>query len=130
MNRLLERPENRAYEGSVHYLSLPGELRDLASSELRKRIAAGGPVRDELPDAVEKFVASTGAYQPAYEARRRLLEALYGVRGWAERECDLKTLLRVAGEKTDRGGKLRRILGSEKTALPKLKDLVLNVKKT
>ncbi len=130
LDQLLGKAENRPYGKYVHYFSFPQEMRDLASSEMRTRIAARASVRGQLPDAVEKFVTMTGAYQPAYGVRRRLLEVLYGVRGWAEKECDFKVLLRIAAEKTDRGGKLRKILGSDKMALAKLKGLVLEVGKS
>jgi len=127
LNRLLDRAENRAYREKIHYLPFPEEMRDLSAGELRNRIMAGEPVKGQLPPTVEKFVAASGTFKAAYDTRSRLLDFLYHVREWAEKECDLKLLIRIAGEKSDRGKKLRETLSSDKLSPSEIQDSLLGV---
>jgi len=130
LKELLSRKENKVFEDQVYSLYLPERLRELTSTDLRTRIAKGESVQDHLPDVVEEFVNTTGAYRSGYEDRSRLLDLLYGVREWAEKECDFESLVRIAGEVTERGENLRGMVRSAKISASQLKDLVLNVRKT
>ena len=124
LKEFLSRKENQVYEDRVYPLTLPEGLKDLTSTELRTRIANGESVQEHLPEVVEKFVNTTGAYRSDYEDRCRLIDLLYGVREWAEKECDFEALNRMASEETERGENLRAILHSAKTSPLQLKELI------
>ncbi len=130
LRRLLARAENRAYQNRVHSLTFPAEMRELSSSGLRTRIANNESVQGQLPEEVERFVAATGAYRPTYDARSRLLDLLYGVKEWADTECDFKALIRIAGENTERGEKLRGVPGSDKISPSQLKEFISGLLKS
>ncbi len=125
LKEFLSKKENQVYKDRVYPLTLPEGLRDLTSTELRTRIAKGVSVQDHLPEVVDKFVDTTGAYRPVYADRSRLLDLLYGVREWAEKECDFELLVRIAGEETERGENLRGMLRSAKLSSSQPRDLVL-----
>ncbi len=127
LKEFLSRKENQVYEDRVYPLTLPEGLKDLTSTELRTRIANGESVQDLLPDVVEGFVAAIGAYRSIYEERCRLIDHLYSVREWAEKECDFEALVRISGEKTKRGENLRGMLTSAKISSSLLKELVSNL---
>lgn len=126
LKQLLAKTEIRHYRDKVHYLPIPEEMRGLASSDLRNKIADGELFHSQLPDSVERFVMESLAYRPAYEFRSRLLDLLYGVRDWAEAKCDFEALVRIAAEETERGGKLRGILGANKLSPIQLKGVISN----
>ncbi len=126
----MSKKENQVYEDRVYPLTLPEGLRDLTSTELRASIAKGQSVQDHLPEVVDKFVAASGAYRPVYEDRSRLLDLLYGVRAWAEKECDFEALIRIAGEETKRGEILRGIFRSNRMSSSQLNDLISDLVKT
>ncbi len=94
LKEFLSRKENQVFEDRVYPFTLPEGLRDLTTTDLRTRIAKGESVQDQLPEVIEKFVAVTGAYRPVYNLRSRLLDRLYSVRAWAEKECDFEALVR------------------------------------
>jgi len=127
LKEFLSRKENQVYEDRVFPLTLPEGLKDLTSTELRTRIANGESVQDQLPDVVERFVHTTGAYRSVYEDRSHLLDLLYGVREWAEKECDFELLVRIAGEETERGEHLRAMVHSAKISSSQLKELISNL---
>ena len=129
LKEFLSRKENQVYEDRVYPLTLPEGLKDLTSTELRTRIANGESVQEHLPEVVEKFVNTTGAYRSDYEDRCRLIDLLYGVREWAEKESDFEALVRISGEETERGENLRGMLRSAKISLSQLKDLFSNLLK-
>ncbi|MFQ5917444.1 MAG: hypothetical protein ACE5I0_06485, partial [Candidatus Binatia bacterium] len=110
LEQLLGREENRPYKDRIFSLTLPEELKGLSSSQLRTAIAKGESVGGQLPEAVERFVAESGAYRRGYENRTLLLDRLYGVREWAKENCDLRGLLEIADEDTKRGERLREVL--------------------
>ncbi len=124
LKEFLSRKENQVYEDRVYRLTLSERLKDLTSTDLRTRIAKGESVQDQLPEVVDKFVDTTGAYRSAYEDRSRLLDLLYGVREWAEKECDFELLVRIAGEETERGERLRGILRSAQISPSQIKDSI------
>jgi len=127
LNEFLSKKENQVYKDRVYPLTLPEGLKDLTSTELRTRIVKGEAVRDHLPEVVEGFVAASGAYRSGYEDRSRLLDLLYGVREWAEKECDFEPLVRMAGEETERGERLRGMVHSAKVSSSQLKDLIVDL---
>jgi len=124
LKEFLSRKENQVFEDRVYPFTLPEGLRDLTTTDLRTRIAKGESVQDQLPEVIEKFVETTGAYRSVYEDRSHLLDLLYGVREWAEKECDFELLVRIAGEETERGENLRGMLRSAKTSPSQLKDSI------
>jgi len=124
LKEFLSRKENQVYEDRVYPLTLSEGLKDLTSTDLRTRIANGESVQDQLPEVIEKFVAVTGAYRSVYEDRSHLLDLLYGVREWAEKECDFELLVRIAGEETERGERLRGILRSAQISPSQIKDSI------
>ncbi len=130
LKEFLSKKENQVFEDRVYPLTLPEGLRDLTSTELRTRIAKGVSVQDHLPEVVDKFVDTTGAYRPVYADRSRLLDLLYGVREWAEKECDFEVLTRIAGEETERGKRLRGMLRSGKMSPSQLKKLISDLVKS
>ncbi len=87
-------------------------------------------MQDQLPEVIEKFVDTTGAYRSVYEDRCQLLDLLYGVREWAEKECDFELLIRIAGEETERGERLRGMLHSGKMSPSQLKKLISDLVKS
>ncbi len=130
LKEFLSRKENQVYEDRVYPLTLSEGLKDLTSTDLRTRIATGVSVQDQLPEVIEKFVAMTGAYRSVYEDRSHLLDLLYGVREWAEKECDFESLVRIAGEETERGENLRGMLHSGKMSPSQLKKLISDLVKS
>ncbi|MCZ6449717.1 MAG: hypothetical protein O6918_02445 [Deltaproteobacteria bacterium] len=129
LGKLLDREENRPYQDRVYSLTLPEEVRGLSSSELRTVIAKGDSVGGQLPKVVERFIAESGAYRPGYENRTLLLDRLYGVREWAKENCDLRGLLEIAGEDSERGERLREALLSGKGSLSQLKAVISALQK-
>jgi len=80
LKEFMSKKENQVYEARVYPLTLSEGLKDLTSTDLRTRIAKGVSVQDQLPEVVDKFVDTTGAYRSVYEDRSHLLDLLYGVR--------------------------------------------------
>jgi nicotinamide-nucleotide adenylyltransferase len=66
---LLDQPQNRRFAAAVRPLDLPAELREVASSNVRGELAAGGQPDETVPSVVAAFMAATGLY--ADEARYR-----------------------------------------------------------
>ncbi len=130
LKEFLSKKENQVYEDRVYPLTLSEGLKDLTSTDLRTRIAKGESVQDQLPEVIEKFVDTTGAYRSVYEDRCRLLDLLYGVREWAEKECGFESLVRIAGEETERGERLRGMLHSGKMSPSQLKKLISDLVKS
>ncbi len=130
LKEFLSKKENQVYEDGVYPLTLPEGLRDLTSTELRTRIAKGVSVQDHLPEVVDKFVDTTGAYRSVYEDRSHLLDLLYGIREWAEKECDFELLVRIAGEETERGERLRAMVHTGKLSSSQLKELISDMLKS
>jgi len=124
LKEFLSKKENQVYEDRVYPLTLSEGLKDLTSTDLRTRIAKGESVQDQLPEVVERFVDTTGAYRSVYEDRSHLLDLLYGVREWAEKECDFELLVRIAGEETERGERLRGMVHTAKVSSSQLKELI------
>ena len=124
LKEFLSKKENQVYEDRVYPLTLSEGLKDLTSTDLRTRIAKGESVQDQLPEVIEKFVDTTGAYRSVYEDRSHLLDLLYGIREWAEKECDFELLVRIAGEETERGERLRGILRSAQISPSQIKDSI------
>ena len=62
LTTLFARDENMPYASHIRYLPLAPALRDLASSDLRARIAAGQPIDDAVPPEALALI-DVGAYQ-------------------------------------------------------------------
>lgn len=112
LRELLQREENQNYADRVYFLPMPAETGGLASSAIRSAIARGEPVAGQLPEVVARFISEAGAFRPTYETRRRLLERLYALGEWAKERADLRKLVALAGEETERGKRLRAVLDS------------------
>jgi len=130
LNEFLSRKENQVYADRVYPLTLSEGLKDLTSTDLRTRIANGESVQDQLPEVIEKFVDTTGAYRSVYEDRCQLLDLLYGVREWAEKEGDFESLVRIAGEETERGERLRGMVHTVKVSSSQLKNSISDMLKS
>ncbi len=129
LKELLARKENQVFEDRIYPLNLPEELRELTSTELRARIANGESAQDQLPDVVDQFITASGVYRQVYDYRSKLLEQLYNAREWSENECDFETLIRIAGERTERGERLRGMLRSAEISSSELKELISDLLK-
>ncbi|NIO08260.1 MAG: hypothetical protein GTO40_09745 [Deltaproteobacteria bacterium] len=127
LKKLLGQKENQVYEDRVYPLTLPENLKELTSTELRQRIAHGQSVRDLLPDVVDQFVVECRGYQREYGFRLELLNHLYGIKEWAVKVCNFEALIRIAAEETHNGEKLREMLLSENLSSPQLKDTISNL---
>ena len=123
LRELLEREENQNYADRIYFLPMPVETREFASSAIRAAIARGESPAGQLPEMVTSFISETGAFRPAYETRRRLLEGLYALGEWGKDRADLRKLVALAGEETERGRRLRAILGSPVSSM-ELKDFL------
>ena len=130
LKEFMSRKENQVHEDRVYPLTLPEGLKDLTSTDLRTRIAKGESVQDHLPEVIEKFVDRTGAYSSVYKDRTRMLELLYGVREWAEKECNFEALIQITSEETERGENLRGMLRSNKISSSQLKDSISGLLKS
>ena len=121
LDRLLKRPEHRAFSTKVLPLSIPEEYRGLSATQVREMARQGHPIGAFVPEEVEGFIQATGLYaQPrrlpsgeeveAYALRVLLLNALFRARPWAEEEGDFRGLLMLALSDTEEGQKLRDFL--------------------
>ncbi|MDP6560068.1 MAG: hypothetical protein QF619_08130 [Candidatus Binatia bacterium] len=122
LERLLTRTENQVFQDRVYPLELSEGVREISSSALRAIIAAGKSFEDQLPELVQRVLTEIGAYRPRYEYRQLLLDLLYRVREWAEKECDFRALDGVAGEESQRGERLRELLRSARSSSSQLKE--------
>lgn len=125
LRELLERKENENYADRVYFLQMPDKTKGLASSAIRARIARGDIPVDELPDVVGRFISETEAYRSGYEMRRRLLDKLYELGGWAEQGADFRKLLTLVNEATEKGRTLRRLLEGPQVSALEFKESLL-----
>lgn len=115
--QLLDRPENRPYRAHVRFCPLPATIADLSATAVRNSLAAGKTIDAAAPAETATFLAETRAFVPplrsdgevidAYAVRLQLLESLYTVRSWAEREVDFRALMQLALATGDKGRALR-----------------------
>ena len=75
--QLLSRGENEPYRDRVFPFALPDSMKEIASSSVRSRVAAGETFQEDLPQVAAAFIAETGAYLPRYQLRARLFDRLY-----------------------------------------------------
>lgn len=125
LRALLARPENDNYADRVYFLQMPDETKQIASSSVRNRFARGESPAHDMPEIVGAFVDETGAYRPAYELRRRLVERLYTIRGSLREGTDLRRLIALVGGATDEGRLFRGLLDDPAGSSLKLRDFLL-----
>lgn len=118
--QLLNQPENWPFRSAIHFFSLSGGMKDVSATVIRNALAVGQPIEDLVPQEASQFLATTQAYRPvlsgkngesldAYAIRWALLQLLYTVRAWAEREADFQRLIQLALSPSQEGRSLRRM---------------------
>jgi nicotinamide-nucleotide adenylyltransferase len=124
LRELLARPENDNYADRVYFLQMPDETKQIASSSVRDRFARGEISAHDMPQIVAAFIDDTGAYRPAYELRRRLVERLDAIRESIPEGTDLRRLVALAGGATDKSRVLRDLLEDPAGSSAELRDFV------
>ncbi len=124
LEALLNKSENQPYQDRVYPLNLPKEMEEISSSAIRGKIAAGESVKNILPELVSDFISETGAYRPCYELRSLVLNRLSAMREWAEKEADFQRLVNIALEATERGERLRKLLGNSEASPHQVKSFL------
>jgi nicotinamide-nucleotide adenylyltransferase len=76
LEELLARPENREFTLSIRPINLPPDLRDVASSDIRRSVGQGRSAVEDLAPDVWTFVHETGAYDLIPDRYRARLAAL------------------------------------------------------
>ena len=80
VEQLLSRRENEPYRDRVFPFTLPDGMKEISSSSVRSRVAAGEGFEEDVPEVAAAFIAETGAYLPRYQLRARLFDRLYKTR--------------------------------------------------
>ena len=131
--QLLGQAENQPFRSAIHFFSLFGgsqNLKDMSATAIRDALTMGQPIDDLVPEEAGQFLAATQVYRPvyvpalpdksedndeaeadkpldAYALRLALMQLLYTVRSWAEREADFQRLLQLAVAPSQEGRSLR-----------------------
>ena len=61
--RFMSRPECAPFASRVHPLQLPPSFGNISSTEARKRIRAGDPITDLVPETIAQFIETFGLYR-------------------------------------------------------------------
>ena len=61
--RFMSRPECAPFTNRVHPLQLPPSFGNISSTEVRKRIRAGDPITDLVPEFIAQFIETFDLYQ-------------------------------------------------------------------
>jgi nicotinic acid mononucleotide adenylyltransferase len=135
VNRLLNRPENRAFQGAIRLIPFPVEYRDIASSQVRAAFQnptlglAALRLAELLPPESLAFALETGCYAPPttlpsgktldrYAIRAALLERILVLPSIDQSHIDFHKLFALATSDNERGRALRRWLSQSETAPP------------
>lgn len=120
VREILARPGNRRWADRVDVLALHPAVSDLSSTRARGILQAGADTCGLVPEAVAAVLAEIGAFAPPrivgdeevepYRVRAALLDALWGVREWAERSADFRALWEVALGASEEGCRIREAL--------------------
>ena len=62
-HRFMSRPERAPFASRVHPLQLPPSFGNISSTEARKRIRAGDPITDLVPETIAQFIETFGLYR-------------------------------------------------------------------
>ena len=62
-HRFMARPECAPFANRVHPLQLPPSFGNISSTEVRKRINAGDPITDLVPESVAQFIETFDLYR-------------------------------------------------------------------
>ncbi len=62
-HRFMSRPECAPFANRVHPLQLPPSFGNISSTEARKRIRAGDPITDLVPETIAQFIETFGLYK-------------------------------------------------------------------
>ncbi len=61
--RFMSRPECTPFANRVHPLQLPPSFGNISSTEVRKRIRAGDPITDLVPESIAQFIETFDLYK-------------------------------------------------------------------
>ena len=62
-HRFMSRPECAPFANCVHPLQLPPSFGNISSTEVRKRIRAGDPITDLVPESIAQFIETFDLYK-------------------------------------------------------------------
>ena len=62
-HRFMARPECAPFANRVHPLQLPPSFGNISSTEVRKRIRAGDPITDLVPESIAQFIETFDLYK-------------------------------------------------------------------
>ena len=62
-HRFMSRPECAPFANRVHPLQLPPSFGNISSTEVRKRIRAGDPITDLVPESIAQFIETFDLYK-------------------------------------------------------------------
>ena len=135
VNRLLNRPENRAFQGAIRLIPFPVEYRDIASSQVRAAFQdptldlASSRLTELLPPEALAFALETGCYAPPttlpsgetldrYAIRAALLERILVLPSINQSYINFQRLFALATSDSERGRALRHWLSQSETIPP------------
>jgi nicotinamide-nucleotide adenylyltransferase len=135
VNRLLNRPENRTFQGAIQLIPFPVEYRDIASSQVRAAFQdptldlASSRLAELLPPEALAFALETGCYSPPttlpsgeildrYAIRAALLERILVLPSINQSYINFQKLFALATSDSERGRALRRWLSQSESIPP------------
>ena len=135
VHRLLNRSENRAFQGAIRLIPFPVEYRDIASSYVRAAFQDTAPdlassgLAGLLPPESLAFALETGCYSPPttlpsgepvdrYAIRAALLERILVLPAIDQAYINFHKLFALATSDSERGRALRRWLSQPETIPP------------
>lgn len=62
-HKFMARPECAPFANRVHPLQLPPSFGNISSTEVRKRIRAGAPITDLVPESIAQFIGTFDLYK-------------------------------------------------------------------
>ncbi len=135
VHRLLNRPENRAFQGAIRLIPFPVEYRDIASSHVRAAFQdptldlASVGLAGLLPPESLAFALETGCYAPPttlpsgelldrYAIRAALLERILALPSIDQAYINFHKLFALATSDSERGRALRHWLSQSERIPP------------